>query len=191
MARRRAQLETPDAVFGIFETAPGQAGPPPIPRMKKGFDAIVVDLFDTGYDVEAEFKEIQEALTITDALTPGALQAAANRAEDIARRAFKLYIVGKVEYAKYTRATDGIVGAMRESATAILEKEKAGGIRTKAITIDDVSAMAAQRYTDQWEEVHDRKVRAKQMLGYLEKLGELAKSRAYTVSRMLNDDRRL
>jgi hypothetical protein len=159
--------------------------------MKKGFDAIVVDLFDTGYDVEAEFKEIQEALTITDALTPGALQAAANRAEDIARRAFKLYIVGKVEYAKYTRATDGIVGAMRESATAILEKEKAGGIRTKAITIDDVSAMAAQRYTDQWEEVHDRKVRAKQMLGYLEKLGELAKSRAYTVSRMLNDDRRL
>lgn len=189
--RKRPPRATDTA--GIFTTADHQVGSlPAIPRLTKGFERVATDLFDTGYDVTSEFESIQKSLTIRDALSPTHVKDAANKAEDVARRAMRLYVVGKVEFARYTRRTDSVVGAMREAAGAILEDEKAAGKRTKQITNEDVEKAAAQKFPDEWEDVHNRKVRAKEMLRYLEQLATLAKSRAYTVSNMLSDtDRRL
>lgn len=192
ITRRRRPADDDSALRGIFATAEDQAGLPPIPRMKKGFERISTDLFDQGYDVMSEFVSIQDALTIKDALSPAHVKDAANKAEDVARRAMRLYVVGKVEFATYTRMTDSIVGAMREAAVDLLEKEKVNKTRTKQITNEDVEKAAAQKFPDEWEDVHNRRVRAKEMMRYLEQLTELSKSRSYTVSRMLADtDRRL
>jgi hypothetical protein len=115
----------------LFDTA-NKGGPiPPLPNLKKGFHEVVTDIFDTGYDVLKEYKAIEDSLSIKNALTPGTIQENANKVEDMARRASKLYVIGKVEYEAYVRETDAVVGGMRDGATAELEKEKANKIRTK------------------------------------------------------------
>ena len=174
----------------LFETAAHQNGLPPVPRMKKGFEAIATSLFDKGYDVAKEFESIQSDLTIKDALSPTHVQNAANKAEDVARRAMRLYVVAKVEFATYNRRTDSIVGAMRSNAIDALEAMKAKGALTKQITNDDVAAEAAKMYPDEWEDVHNRRDRSKEMLRFIERLADLGKSRTYTVSNMLAGDSR-
>lgn len=121
---------------------------------------------------------------IDNALTPHALQVSANRAEEMARRAFRLYVVAKHEYDSYIRQTDAIVGAIRDAATTHLERQKAAGVRTKQVTDGDVVAACAQLYSDAWSDVNDRRDKAKGMLSYLENLSQLARGRCYTVSNM-------
>ncbi len=169
----------------VFETATTQRGFPASPEMKRGFETVVTNVFDDGLDVEDEHKLIEGSLVVNEALTPGALQRAANIAEDMARRSFRLFVIAKVEYEAYIRDTESIVGAIREAATARLEKEKAAKIRTKQITESDVVATAAQIYPDEWNEINNRRERARGMLAYIENLSALAKSRCYTVSHML------
>lgn len=183
--------ESPAAPPGpppLFESAADQEGGdfPPLPNLKRGFEEIVESVFDAGVDVVAEYDAIEEALTIGNALTPGAIAEAANQTEKMAARAFRLYIVAKSEYEAYIRETDSIVGAVREAATAKLEKEKAAKIRTKQITDADVVGTAAQMYPDEWQRVNSRRDRAKGMLEYLNNLAALAKSRCFTVSNMLS-----
>lgn len=187
--QKRAPSKTGDVLAGIVEGASHQTGLPPVPKMSKGFERIAANLFDQGYDVVKEFEDIQNALTIRDALSPAHVKAAANKSEDVAAKGMRLLVVAKVEYAKYTHRTDTLVGAMRDGATTNLEKLKAKGGLTKQITNDDVSFSAAQLYPDEWDDVHMRKVRAKEMLRYIERLADLSKSRSFTLGKMLGDDK--
>jgi hypothetical protein len=175
----------------LFDSANKDRPIPPLPNLKKGFHEVVTDIFDTGYDVLKEYKAIEDSLSIKNALTPGNLQDDANKKESIARRASQLYVIGKVEYEAYVRETDSIVGAMRDGATNELEKEKAQKIRTKQITEADVKEYAAKMYPDEWEDVNNRRDRAKYMLSHLENLMALTKSRCYTVSNMLNPNSKI
>jgi hypothetical protein len=177
--------------IGIFDSANKGRPVPKLPNMKKGFHEVVQNIFDSGYNVEKEFREIEESLSIKNALTPGVIQSSANNVEEMARRAFRLYVIAKSEYEAYIRETDAIVGGMREGATAILEKEKVNKIRTKQITEADVKEYAAQNYPDEWEDINNRRDRSKGMLAYIENLSSLAKSRCYTVSNMLNPGSKL
>jgi hypothetical protein len=173
----------------LFGAAEGGGRPkfPPVPELQRGFQEIVRDLFDEGLDVVAEYKMIRDALTIKDSLTPGNVQAAANRAEEMADRAYRLYLVALNEHAAYLREIAVIEAALRDSATAQLELEKAQKTRTKQITESDVDAMIAQLHPDEWSEVQSRKGHAKAMLNYLENLSDLSKRRCFTVSKMQYD----
>lgn len=161
-----------------------------IPDMQRGFQTLVNDLFADGYDVMTEFREVTDALSIKDALTPQRLQRAANTQEEIANRAHRLYIVGKIEVNAYMRETEGTYGAIREAAIQELEQAKATGSRTKQITDADAKAEAARLYPDQWADICTRRDKAEAMVLQLQNLAALAKSRCYTVSNMANPSAR-
>lgn len=169
----------------LFQTADHQAKLPRTPDLKAGFNEIAKKLFDSPLDIQQEFDIIEASLSIKGALTPAVLMTAANHTEDMARRAYRLYICAKVEYEAYMRETEVSVAAIRDAATARLEREKASRIRTKQITEGDVAAYCASEYPDEWEEVSRRRDRAKYMLSYLEQLSALAKTRCFTVAKML------
>ena len=190
-----------DALFQPPESqkAPaGSTGLPPVPDMKSGCQTIIKGLFADGYDVEDEFKKIVSGLSVDGALTPAALKAAANNTEEMADRAYRLYVVTKFETDAYVRETDGIIGAMRDRATAELEKEKRTMVRdseqkmkpqrSKQITDADVAAKAAQMFPDEWTSVDKRKQQAKLMTAYTEQLSSLHQSRCSTVRRLLPRD---
>lgn len=174
------------AAASIFGTAPDQSHMPAPPDLKRGFQEIASRVFDTDTDLIKEFDTIEGSLSITGSLSPGVISRAANQSEDMARRAYRLYIVGKVEYEAYMRRTEGLVAVLRDGATKALEMEKASGIRTKQITDADVISMIAAKYGDEWEDIQVRRNRAKGMLGYLEVLSDLSKKRCFTVARMLS-----
>lgn len=189
LMRKRTQAVDTDAVIAdaasIFETAEDQRGLPPPPDLKRGFNEIVRRVFSTDLEVVKEYETIEGALSIS-VLSPQAISRAANQSEDMARRAYRLYIVGKVEYESYMRATEALVAVIRDAAMKKLELEKASGLRTKQITDADVLAYCASIYADEWEDIMSRRNRAKGMLGYLEQLSDLSKKRCFTVARMLS-----
>jgi hypothetical protein len=184
--------ETPLPPIGgqIFETAKGDGRPefPPLPELKRGFQEIVRDLFADGLNVRAEYAEIKDSLTIRGALTPVAIQAAANRVEMMADKAFRLYCVALNEYEAYIREISVIEAALRDAATAELERQKANKSRTKQITEADVLATISQSYPDEWDDLQQRRGCAKGMLDYLNNLSGLAKSRCFSVSKMQRND---
>lgn len=171
------------AIDQVFESAPRAF--PPVPRMRSGFEQLVTTIYDEGIDVAAEYREIERALTVRDPLNPGALKVASNKAEDVALRAYKLYVVARYEFEAYLRHTDVLVGAIREAATHCLEVEKRAGARTKQITDADVVAVCAARYGDEWEEVCSRREKARGMADTLRQLAVLAEKRSYTISRLM------
>jgi len=173
----------------IFGTADGDGRPqfPELPELQRGFQEIVRDLFEDGFDVLAEYRAIRESLSIKGALTPGTIQAAANETERMADRAFRLYCVALNEHDAYLREIAVIEAALRDSATAHLEREKAQKIRTKMITEGDIAATIAQLHPDEWERVQLRKNHAERMLSYIGNLSTLAKSRCFSVSKMQKD----
>jgi hypothetical protein len=185
-SRSSKRAEVIITAASIFETAPDQQGMPAPPDLKRGFQEIAGKVFDTDLDLIKEFDIIEGSLSITGKLTPGVISRAANQSEDMARRAYLLYIVGKVEYESYMRRTEGLVAVLRDGATVELEKEKASGVRTKQITDADVISKIAAKYGDEWEDIQLRRARAKGMLGYLEILSDLSKKRCFTVARMLS-----
>ena len=170
----------------VFETAADQSHLPQAPNLMKGFKEIAQKIFDSPLDIMEEFDIIEGSLSITGALTPQVINRAANQSEDMARRAYRIYICAKVEYEAYMRESEGLVAAIRDASTAKLEQEKATGVRTKQITEGDVKAYCASQYPDQWEEINRRRDRAKGMMGYLEQLSDLSKKRCFTVARMLS-----
>lgn len=177
--------EVSDIPNKIFDSANKDRGRP-TPDLKRGFQEVVNNIFDSGYNVAKEYKAIEDSLSIKNALTPGRIQEAANKTEEMARRAFRLFVIAKSEYEAYMRETDSILGALRDGATSRLEKEKAKGIRAKQITDADVREYVAQMYPDEWNDINNRRDRSKGMLAYIENLSKLATSRCYTVSNMLN-----
>lgn len=186
--------EPPVAPPPLFATAPEQVMQirgMQMPDMQHGFQTIVHDLFESGFDVVTEYREIKSALVITDALTPDRLRRAANQQEDTANRAHQLYIIAKVEVQAYMRETEGIYGAIREAAIQELEKDKANKVRTKQITDADAKSEAARLYPDEWADICTRRDRAEAMLKQLENLAQLARSRCYTVSNMASPGARL
>lgn len=177
----------------LFGTTPHQRMDPKklhMPDMQHGFQTIVRDLFESGFNVETEWKAVRAGLEITDALTPDRLRMAANAQERTAERAHQLYIIGKVEVQAYIRETDPTFGAMRDNARQSLERDKVSGARTKMITDADVLAEAARLYPDQWQEINTRRERAEAMLLQLQTVAQLARSRCYTVSNMANPSAR-
>lgn len=141
-------------------------------------------------DPEAEFNELEEALKLTDALTPGNLQEALNRAEDNARRAHRLYIVARIEYEKFELEASPIIEAMRDAASKDLQGEKDRKERSKAITEADIKGRASVLFADEWAIAMERKIKAEGMMDTLKSFAELWRQRCFSLSSMLNSGKR-
>jgi hypothetical protein len=76
----------------------------------------------------------------------------------IARDVYDVYM--QVRYAReaWELENDVVLGGMREEATKVLELEKERKIRTKAITIDDVTRKAASMFPDEWAAQEKRRL---------------------------------
>lgn len=179
----------PPPAAHIFESAQGAGRSefPKLPDMRSGFEELVSDIFDNIGDVFLEYTEIRESLSVNGALTPNAVNEAANNAEKMADRAYKLYCIGRLEYEAYVREIDTIEAAMRDGAVAELEKQKANRSRTKQITDADVRAEIAQRYPDEWNNLQTRRTKASAMSDYLENLSKLAMKRCFSIGKMQRD----
>lgn len=197
--RRRApdaSVDVPAPVAPPLPPPPGelfgsaQGSFPMPPDLKRGFQTIVVDLYAEGYDVLVEWRDIADSMTIKDALTPQRLQQEANDREAIAIRAHRLYIVAKVEVEAYLRSTMPTYGAIRQGATEALEILKATGKRSKQITDADVLSEAARKYPDEWHAICECRAQAEGMLKQIERLSDLARSRCFTVNKMMSPDTR-
>lgn len=192
--RHRVGKKAEAKTGGMFQGAPEQQRDPStmaLPEMQHGFQTIVDDLFAGGYDAQAEYEAVRQRLTITDALTPQRLQQAANEQEDLADRAFRLYVVAKVEVKQYERELEPAAAAFRAKAHDALEDQKANKLRTKQITDADVVAKIAQDYPDEWTDIQVRRERAKALVEQLQNLAMLAGNRCNTLRAMLNPKGRL
>lgn len=141
-------------------------------------------------DPEAEFNELEGALKLTNALTPGNLQEALNVAEDNARRAHRLYIVARIEYEKFELEALPILEAMRDAASKDLQGEKDRKERTKAITEADIKGRASVLFPDEWVIAMERKIKAEGMMDTLKSFAELWRQRCFSLSSMLNSGKR-
>jgi hypothetical protein len=141
-------------------------------------------------DPEVEFDELEEALKLTNALTPGNLQEALNVAEDNARRAHRLYIVARYEYERFELEAMPIIEAMRDAASKDLNGEKERKERTKAITEADIKGRASVLFPDEWVMAMERKIKAEGMMDTLKSFAELWRQRCFSLSSMLNSGKR-
>jgi len=141
-------------------------------------------------DPAAEFAAIVSALRIEDALTPGRLQEALNDAEDVARRAHRLYVCAKADFDSWELEHEQLLGRMRDGATTELQVEKEQGRRNKAITDADVRARAAQMYPEDWAAANERRGRADGMLDHIKRVASLWEARCYSIAAMLQAGRR-
>lgn len=141
-------------------------------------------------DPEGLHRELEGALRLTEALTPGNLQAALNDAEDNARRAHQLYIVARVDFERFELEMAPVVDAMREAANQDLQKEKDQKQRSKAITDADIKGRASIMFPDEWALVQRRRAEAEGLMDTLKHFADLWKQRCYSLSTMLNTGKR-
>lgn len=141
-------------------------------------------------DPENEHKDLETQLRLTDALTPGRLQEALNRAEDNARRAHKLYIVAQFEYESFELEMKPVIEAMRQSANTDLQGEKDRKERSKAITDADITGRASVLFPDEWIVVQQRTIKAALMMSHLKIFADVWKQRCFSISSMLNAGKR-
>lgn len=178
--------EATSAVSDLVSKAPAQkARTRQLPLMRPRYLRMVESTFDLPNPDEL-FEELQEAIEITDALTPGKLQAELNKAEKNALRAHKLYVNTKTDHIVFEIEMDAVMGAMRDKVTAELQAEKDRGERNKAITDKDIKEYIAWRYADEWSEANTRKAKAEGMLKHVQKLADLWTQRCKSIASMLH-----
>lgn len=176
----------------LFTTAPGQSKSPELgtlPDLGASFVRIRETTFSLA-DPEGEWTYLRDRLALTDALTPGNLQAALNIAEDCARRAHRLYVVAKADFERFEVECDAVTEAMRSEANRALQAEKDRGERAKAITDADIRGRAAILFPDEWSLMMERKVKAQQMTDHLKRFAELWLQRCFSLGTMLNAGKR-
>lgn len=191
-ARKPTATEATAAADSLFGSAPAQkevkrpsAGGRQLPLLSKRYLKMVESTFDLP-EPDALFERLYDELDIDDALTPGALQAALNKAEKNALLAHKLYVNAKADHAVFEIEMDGVMASMRDVVTAELQAEKDAKTRSKQITEGDIKEYIAWRYADEWGEANTRKVKAEGMLKHVARLSDLWTQRCRSLASMLH-----
>lgn len=145
----------------IFVGADGKAD--------KDFERIVDAVF--AVDIYGDYEDLEKNLEVGEGRSDYAtLRFHLDKAEERARRAHRLYLGSKVEYARWEADAKKVAAAMRQKATEALEAEKTAGERTKNITNVDVDAMIRELYADEVEAQALRKVKMEGVVSSLENL---------------------
>jgi hypothetical protein len=118
---------------------------------------LVETRFVADEQIAGDVEELERELATTDRL--GNHAAALDAVEHRARRAFRVYLQVQEMREEWELENKVIFGSMRVEAMRLLQKEKDSGVRSKAITNDDVEAQIAGLYPDQW--ITQEKQRAK------------------------------
>lgn len=186
--RRRKRMTATEAAASVEDLVVSASPSPlngPLPAMPEPF-LKVTEIVLTVEDPVGEFKRLWDELRISDALTPAAVQAAANEVETRAMEAHQLYLVAKEAHGNFETQMAPVIAALRDDATSELQADKDQGLRNKSITDADVVGRVAHKFPDEWCEINNRKVRAKALLAQLERLADIWKSRSRSVSAMLH-----
>lgn len=161
------------------------------PNMGRGFARIQSYLFRV--DPWAEFDDLKQGLTLdgpAHEATNAELVDALDQALEKANRAYALYVNARVALETFEAEAEATEGALRAPAAEQLQKEKAAGERSKAITDADVVAEAARRAPDEWRSLAERRARAKRSVDYLERLADLWKKRSDVLDTLVKTNRR-
>lgn len=161
-----------------------------LPTLGRHFDEVTERLFDSVGDPRESYKKLEEDISLKKALTPAVLQQALNVAEDNARAAHAMYVVGRAEFTMFEAEMDAVTEGMRAAATATLQEEKDKKLRSKAITDADVRGLAATMFPDEWKRAVERRAKGDAMIDHLKRLADLWQNRCYSVSSMLNAGKR-
>jgi len=152
-----------------------------------GVDRIVDTLFDLP-DAHEEYLAVKASLrlgTRASRADYGTLVDALDAAEDMAERAYRIFVNAKVARDAYDIDAQAIEAGMREQANAALQAEKDAKTRSKAITDADVVAYMAAKFPDEWRDVTARRGRARRTISYLENLSYRAAERAKDLRQMV------
>jgi hypothetical protein len=160
------------------------------PKLTPDFERIVETTF--AIDIGTTYKRIDKSLVLGEEnrSSYGAVNEALDKAETNARDAFRLYLVAKIELQRFEAEADTTRSGMWASATAALQAEKAEGVRTKAITNDDIRFKCIDLFPDEWHALEERHVKVKAAVAAMEKLSELATVRIRTLQVILSNLRK-
>lgn len=152
---------------------------------------IVDVLFDMPDSMEV-YTRVRKALSFggrASSMGYGGLVDALDEAETNAADAFQLMCDAKVVHDRFEIDAQVIEGTLREKATDDLQAQKNDGTRTKAITNDDVTAVMAKKFPDEYRDLMSRRSRAKRTVALLESLAELTRERARDLRAMVAKSR--
>lgn len=176
-------------VEDMVQRAPAQARAPspvngPLPEIPQRWQKAVERVF-SDIEPEKDYERLEQALSLKDALSPGAIKVARNEAEANANEAHRLYVVAALEFERFTIDADVVQGALRMTATAELQEEKDAGKRSKAITDADVREKAALLFPEEWKNICERRKKVELALEQFKRLADLWKSRCFGLGDMI------
>ena len=166
--QQRMQINLDDAVLG------------------GGFEPIVTRLF-TLPDPEAVYDELIgfiKSLDRASRVDYGSVVEVLDKGQEMAERAFALYVNARVAQERLEIQTKVVTSAMRDQANAILQREKDDKKRSKTITDADVESVMAAKYPDEYVEIETRRLKARKMVEDLKDLHERVCRRAAAADTM-------
>lgn len=174
---KKAEAPQPDPLG--LNTPAGQA-----PNLPPDFERIIETQWVR--DIWDEYHRLEQGIHIGAERTDYAtVHAHLDHAESNSRKAFKLYLTGRIEKKRWETDADVIRSAMWAAATRELQREKEQGNRNKSITDADVKAMANSMYPDEWRSIERKDVEVHAMHDNLEDLAMQWKTRVKTLQTMM------
>lgn len=157
-----------------------------------GYERIVTHLFARSEQPMDTYEKVRAALrlgTRASSASHGQLVDALDQAEENAMEAMELLINAKVAHDAFEIDAKMVLGAVREESYAVLQAEKAAGVRSKAITDADVESVMASRHPDDWQEIQEKIGKAKRTVDLIAELAERARERAKDLRAMVSKSR--
>lgn len=105
---------------------------------------------------------------------------------EIVKDVYDVYLQVRFARESWELENDTMLGSMREEASKVLEREKERKIRTKTITIDDVTHKAASMFPDEFAEQEKRRLQFKMVEDRSKQCVELGATRCRVLDTMMN-----
>jgi len=151
-----------------------------------GYDRIVDTLFDMA-DPYVVYEEVKRSLrlgTRASRADYGTMVDALDAAQEMAEKAFDLYVNAKTAHDSYDIDASAIEAGMRDQAMAALMEEYKAKQR-RSPTNDDVISYMAAKFPDEWRDIQQRRGRARRMVRKLENLTSRASEKAKDLRQMV------
>jgi hypothetical protein len=182
-AKRRAAAEAPRTSEELQQS---------IGALNMGTHARIVDtLFDMP-DPMTEYLAIKASLSFggrASSMSYGQLIDALDDAQSVAERCSRLVANAKVTLDAFNMDAEVISGVLREQAVMDLQAQKDAGTRSKAITNDDITAVMAKKFPDEFRDLEIKKGKARRMVAAIEALYDRASARAGDLRAMVQRSR--
>jgi hypothetical protein len=150
-----------------------------LPPLPDGYRTIVNSVFNLP-DPNSVYEEVLAGIRPIQAsrASMSELLDAVDTAQSVALKARGLLVNTKVTFDAVAREAMVVMSAMRDQATAQLEREKEAGLRKKAITESDVENTIATLFPDEWKASKEQEAKARRAIDLIENMCERAVERA-------------